>query len=1305
MESKVLRAFSFILVAVLLMDAFVALPGSFARLPSRVCEGHRPGLASISIDGVSVQDDTYTFDVSYDASNVWNPYDEVWEAPESVSSVKIASYYFWNRTKAEVFLNLVDEWCDQYDYHVQTERYIEYVTSKTGWSVYSLRSHKAALDESEITMSKSHSFSFPQPTKGVTWYMVSIYGVYFKYEGRTVRHWSLAVSDINEVFKDPDMQLHLSGPVTVDPLDAVIDFDLRASGRDAPENVFAEWIFSYNPKDEGIWDTFMPLKVPGGGNLTLKIVSSDLGNLFELAESHGKQVPYGKSLEMSVKCVYNITISSSSTSRLEVNWATSNTHTFHVDTDPRIHGGVDVSVSGPSRLTLGERSYLLGLAAEGNEVGEINRVRWEFRYRVDGGIWQEWAQRQSFEPNDLDFELSYSEKSDVKQYLEAGSTVEAEIAVKCYRDSFDEDRMLGASDAIVIPVILYDLELEIEGPEQIVLQEGENLYEKRVLLEHSLEGEDVADVETLVWEFKYEDSEGAWRSYRNESGGLDEFYVGGSLLNNLFQLAEEHGSGVEGEKKLQVRVEARAYSSYQTTPIFYMASSNILGFTVGGIPGEETLTCAVTGLGKPIRHAKVKLTTDAGDTYETSTDERGTFSLALDPSKAYALDIEFLYNVDGVTYFILHHVISKEVLTLRLYLDENIVKSMELMGGISGKSRKIEKPLVQGIDLDEYLGGVLDADWLQGVYIHMAEAVDFYKDRLKVDLDFQLPIDVYCNSFLSTSYISKDGKSSIQIDWMLTPLHSANRPKAREYHEFTHYVHLSFYGEWPKTVNPPIPEVNHGGYLNPSTFDSYMEGLAHFMGLVIAEHYGNWWNPKEYPSHIMKRGDVEKNDKPWRIGGKTEELAILGVLWDLYDGPAQYRDKISDLKEEKGDDLKALTELADVNDDGNVNLIEFVYLKVFGENIKDGYIDDDDLLAISFHYLLKGEMMPGKDELYPLFDIDGDDKLDQAEAFLASGYVAGKLNEVGHQELRNFPEKFTFEENYYDYLNDDDGVDFSLDQMWDILKRPHDDFTSVYEAFITDYPEYRDEIDEVFIMHGIWADEDEGDKVWTDDEPYHDANKNGRWDEGEVFVDYPRGGFTYDDGEEVGRSTNYQRDWRRSFMELPGHYISVDNAVPYYTVEYEFWDTFGGEPVLDDHYELHTQNVEGLVYLPMPPPEYVADVTVIGEDVSTGRPLTFTSEEFYEDLNASMTQGYYVEHDFQFSGTLPSPITPPTVEESTEETEEEDTSDTAEDTRGGGIPGFSPMSILLGLMVSCILLILSRNSSNPLNSCFGRSHF
>ena len=161
-------------------------------------------------------------------------------------------------------------------------------------------------------------------------------------------------------------------------------------------------------------------------------------------------------------------------------------------------------------------------------------------------------------------------------------------------------------------------------------------------------------------------------------------------------------------------------------------------------------------------------------------------------------------------------------------------------------------------------------------------------------------------------------------------------------------------------------------------------------------------------------------------------------------------------------------------------------------------------------------------------------------------------------------------------------------------------------------------------------------------------------------------------------------------MELPGHYIAVDNEVPYYAVEYEFWNNFGGEPVLDDHYALHTQNIDGLVYLPMPPSGYRADITVMGEDVSTGNPLTFTSEDFYEDLNASLSQGYFVEHDFQFSGVLPSPLLPPTMMESEEETQEEDEIEAGEtDTKGGGIPGFPVVSIITGLVVACIFLIIS----------------
>jgi len=304
----------------------------------------------------------------------------------------------------------------------------------------------------------------------------------------------------------------------------------------------------------------------------------------------------------------------------------------------------------------------------------------------------------------------------------------------------------------------------------------------------------------------------------------------------------------------------------------------------------------------------------------------------------------------------------------------------------------------------------------------------------------------------------------------------------REWHEFSHHVMYSMYGKWPVPPDGATPaEVNHAGYINPSTSDSFVEGFAEYGSMMICDYY-------KYPDCQVygSIGSLEADYKTWDYRGAAEELAVAGVLWDLYD-----------------------------------------------------------------------------------------------------------------------------ERN-------DDAMDFTSDQIWDSLKEYNKDFTSVYDKLISKHPNYKDDIDLIFQAHGFWVDKDKGNGALDKDEP-----RQGRY-----FIDYPPN-WTFDTGERMGSTANYQRQQRTGAVKLPGHYVKVSGNVPYYKVKVEF-------PKKPDlNYELKTENIGGLVYVQVPPPEYNTKITVTAEGVTTGNPLTFTSQQFNEKLTESISRGYFVEHDFQTTGQPP----------------------------------------------------------------------
>ncbi|MFH1400337.1 MAG: hypothetical protein ABIH41_02360, partial [Nanoarchaeota archaeon] len=170
------------------------------------------------------------------------------------------------------------------------------------------------------------------------------------------------------------------------------------------------------------------------------------------------------------------------------------------------------------------------------------------------------------------------------------------------------------------------------------------------------------------------------------------------------------------------------------------------------------------------------------------------------------------------------------------------------------------------------------------MYKHMVEAIEFWRGQ-GINIDYKLPILVQSGYGGNATYYSPtDG--DIYISRRDSGVNSSNRPKNREYHELNHHVMWSMYGSWPRVSTTfTAPNTNHGGYINPTTTDSFMEGFAEFFSLVIADTY-NQSRPDVYASW----GTLEKTHKAWNNQGLDEELAVAAVLWDLYD--AKNDDKI-----------------------------------------------------------------------------------------------------------------------------------------------------------------------------------------------------------------------------------------------------------------------------------------------------------------------------------------------------------------------------------------------------------------------------
>lgn len=100
-------------------------------------------------------------------------------------------------------------------------------------------------------------------------------------------------------------------------------------------------------------------------------------------------------------------------------------------------------------------------------------------------------------------------------------------------------------------------------------------------------------------------------------------------------------------------------------------------------------------------------------------------------------------------------------------------------------------------------------------------------------------------------------------------------------HEYTHYMQDLY-----ASVNHYY-SMNHGGFRNPTTADSMVEGFADFMSAVISQHY-----KKEQAGKFLQYS-LESNFKVNSAKFLSEELAIAGVFWDIYDDGEDDDDAIS----------------------------------------------------------------------------------------------------------------------------------------------------------------------------------------------------------------------------------------------------------------------------------------------------------------------------------------------------------------------------------------------------------------------------
>jgi len=645
------------------------------------------------------------------------------------------------------------------------------------------------------------------------------------------------------------------------------------------------------------------------------------------------------------------------------------------------------------------------------------------------------------------------------------------------------------------------------------------------------------------------------------------------LGNQKFGIAEFHdGTTLIG---LSATLNSSIYSDAQLETMLEKLESKAQDLL--SIEAMDEVHGQITGFTRPMKHIQVSLS-DGETTNETTTDEEGNYNFTRSITKGmqYNLTVTFSYAINSTTYFSLHYLENNQsVVTFRrpITIDSNT-------------------DLTQNIALEQELPQYYGGDWAKtfaSMYVHFTEALEFYKLGFDVDVNFQLPLDVY--TFVSEQtgtryWYDTPGKSYITIDAEKSIHENVYRPRHREYHEFSHYMMHTLYQKWPapsQDLPVNIEEWNHNGYLNPSTSDSFVEGFAEFMAAVILEFYEeeSVTIPMTLPDmntmtvlaadnllYNTQWAGMEFNAVAYGDSGRAEEKAIAGTLWDLYDDKTDYTDKTPEEMYQ-------------------------TYQQRFPE-IQKEYEE----AKVSFEQAAREYGETGEDAIYPSMKI------------------------------------WTLDD-FKNYKFDDDNATLGLEKVWDVISHFHNDFTSVYNEIITKNPGQRQQIDEVFITHKIYGDTNPGNGIYDHRDFYRDENHNNQYDAGEYYVDYPLEEFQYKPGNVIGQSANYNRQWRQSVQEIPGYFIKVDNTVPFYLVKVSVPD----KSYLD--YVVRAWNRNGLINIPVPPEGYFAVVSVVPEGVQSNGPLTFSSEAFQRHYNTSRSQGYFVDYDFQIIGPIPSPPSMP----------------------------------------------------------------
>lgn len=390
---------------------------------------------------------------------------------------------------------------------------------------------------------------------------------------------------------------------------------------------------------------------------------------------------------------------------------------------------------------------------------------------------------------------------------------------------------------------------------------------------------------------------------------------------------------------------------------------------------------------------------------------------------------------------------------------------------------------------DDYLPKLPDAEYWDdiGETYHRIHDAMRLADLLGQPLDMEhLLVCAFCDKRAEPTKVfwcgpnSNGGKCSatpwIGMGSAASTLADPGWPDNREYHEFGHHFQADAFGN---AAPRHSANKNHAGYyVNPYSTDAWVEGFAEFFSMMVNKHIANRPLPHLYRSWGTPRS-LELDYRAWSNRGRHEELAVAGLLLDLEDGPDDYTlgRKIPDLSIAWHDRYE---------DPALGTLIVGEVVNNTQSTDVSGRTDYSEQTMVAAEFLHQDRAVATAWAITSPWDLYGNGR---------KGFFAVVVpDNLKWDEVR----LAAFEGRPGSFATDDDLIDLTLQEVWDtfisFLSTQEQsngymfDIADLHTAFSAEFGgrdadgNGMDDIDQLFIAHGFFADSD-GDRSYNKEVP------------------------------------------------------------------------------------------------------------------------------------------------------------------------------------------------------------------------------